>query len=259
MAIPTKLEKISQNTIDVLGEPFEWCFVNGGRVSLIDASGYGGSKGGDFHVDDFAIAKFLITNSQYQKFIDVPNGFSNQEWWSFSPEGKLWRRDHRHPKPTAFPGSDLPVTRVSWFDSVAFCNWLSAELKEAVRLPTELEWQRAAVGNTGWAYPWGNELDETRANYANKIQKSSSGGSYPKGQSPFGVMDMIGNLWEWNLTIWGTNNNTDLNGYVYRNYRGGAWNISNPEYLLAVDRGAGHSPRGQLNDAGFRIALKFIS
>ena len=72
-----------------------------------------------------------------------------------------------------------------------------------------------------------------------------------------GVLDMIGNLWEWNLTIWGTDNSSDPSGYVYRNYRGGAWNVSNPEYLRAIDRGAGHSPRGQLNDAGFRAALQF--
>ena len=218
MTIITKLEKISQNTQAILGEPFVWCFVKGGTVSLIDASDYGGSKGGEYRVDDFAMAKFLITNSQYQKFIDDPNGFSNQEWWSFSPEGKIWRRDHRHSKPTAFPGADLPVTRVSWFESMAFCNWLSAELNEVVCLPTEPEWQRAAVGDTDWAYPWGNELEETRANYTNQIQKTSPVGSYPAGQSPFGVMDMIGNLWEWNLTIWGTDNNTDLKGYVYRNH-----------------------------------------
>jgi formylglycine-generating enzyme required for sulfatase activity len=248
------LTSISKDTAAILGEPFEWCFVPGGKVTLIDATSYGGTSGGDYQVPDFAIGKYFITNSQYKKFIDHPNGFYNIEWWKYSPEGALWRRDHRNPKPPAFPGADLPATRVSWFDSMAFCRWLSAELKETVRLPTEMEWQRAAVGDTGWNYPWGNELDETRGNYAKHVGQTSPVGSYPAGQSPFGVMDMMGNLWQWCLTIWGSDS-SDPGGYVYRTTRGGAWNVSNPEYLRAIDRGAGQPPRGRLNDAGFRIAL----
>lgn len=251
------LEILSQQTVTCLSAPFEWCFVKGGSVTLIDASEYGGNAGGIYQVTDFALAKYLITNSQYQMFLEHPNGFRNPDWWTYSPEGMLWRRDHRNPKPTAFAGRDLPCTRVSWFDSVAFCNWLSFELNQVIRLPTEMEWQRAAVGDSGWSYPWGNELDETRGNYANHVGKTSPVGSYPAGQSSFGAMDMVGNLWEWNLTIWATDISTDMNGYIYRNYRGGAWNVSNPEYLRAIDRGVGHSPRGQLNDAGFRCTLHF--
>ena len=149
------LETLSKRTETLLGAPFEWCFVKSGPVTLVDASEYGGTSGGTYQAADFALAKYFITNSQYQIFIEHPNGFRNPEWWAYSPEGILWRRDHRNPKPTAFAGPDLPCTRVSWFDSVAFCNWLSVELSEAIRLPTELEWQRAAIGDTGWSYPWG--------------------------------------------------------------------------------------------------------
>ena len=248
-------EFLSQQTQTLLGAPFEWCFVKGGSITLMDARDYGGTQGGVYQVTDFAMAKYLITNSQYKVFVGHPNGFHNHQWWDYSPQATQWRKDHSRPKPTAFEGADLPRTRVSWFDSVAFCNWLSVELNKKVSLPTEMEWQRAAVGNTDWHYPWGNELDESRGNYANHVGKTSPVGSYPAGQSPFGVMNMIGNLWEWNLTIWGTDNSENLNGYVYRNYRGGAWNVSNPEYLRAVDRGVGHPPRGQLNDAGFRCTL----
>ena len=249
------LEGLSIKTESLLGKPFEWCFVKGGSVNLINASDYGGTRGGTYRVEDFAIAKYLITNAQYKIFIDHPNGFNNSQWWDFSPQATQWRKDHSHPKPTAFAGAELPRTRVSWFDSIAFCNWLSAELVLKIRLPTEQEWQRAAIGDTSWRYPWGNEIDETRGNYANRVEKVSVGGSFPDGKSPFGVMDMIGNLWEWNLTTWGTDS-TDLSGYTYRIIRGGAWNVSNPEYLRAIDRGEGHSPRGQLNDCGFRIALQ---
>ena len=251
-----RIEKITKATESILGTPFEWCQIQGGEVNLIDASDYGGTRGGVYQVSDFAIGKYFITNSQYKRFLDAPNGFQNPEWWNYSPEGNLWRRDHRSPKPPAFPGSDQPATRVSWFDSMAFCNWLSVELSAYVCLPTEQEWQRAAVGDTGWAYPWGNELDETRGNFANHVRQTSPVGSYPAGKSPFGVMDMIGNLWEWCLTVWGSDS-TNPGGYVYRATRGGAWNVSNPEYLRAIDRGAGQPPRSRLNDAGFRCALHF--
>jgi len=249
-----ELVSLSKAAEAIIGSPFEWCFIKDGTVTLIDASDYGGTKGGVYQVDDFAMAKFFITNSQYQKFFRHPNGFNNLEWWTYSPKGILWRRDHRSPKPTAFPGSDLPATRVSWFESMAFCNWLSAELKVKVRLPTEQEWQRAAVGDTGWSYPWGDVLDATRANFANHVGQTSHVGSYSAGQSPFGVMDMVGNLWEWCLTLWGTDS-IDPSSYAYRVTRGGAWNVSNPEYLRAIDRGTGQPPRSRLNDAGFRIAL----
>ncbi|HSB00374.1 MAG TPA: SUMF1/EgtB/PvdO family nonheme iron enzyme [Anaerolineales bacterium] len=257
MSFSDELILLSKQAESILGPPFEWCLVTGGAVILLDASDYGGTTGGTDQVLDFAIAKYLTTNGQYQKFIEHPNGFGNPQWWEFSPQGIQWRKDHRNPKPTAFAGTDLPRTRTSWFDSVAFCRWLSAQLNVHIRLPTEQEWQRAAVGDTGWSYPWGNELDETRGNFANQVGRVSTVGSFPRGQSPFGVMDMTGNLSEWCLTTWATDS-TDLHGYTYRVFRGGAWNISNPEYLRAIDRGEGHSPRGQLNDRGFRMALQLL-
>jgi formylglycine-generating enzyme required for sulfatase activity len=255
MSFSNELTALSKQTESILGVPFEWCLVTGGTVTLLDASDYGGTTGGTYQVADFAIAKYLITNAQYQRFIEHPNGFCNPQWWDFSPQGTQWRKDRRTPMPTAFAGADLPRTRLSWFDSVAFCRWLSAELNVHVRLPTEREWQRAAVGDTGWSYPWGHEFGENRGNFMNRIGKVSPVGSFPAGQSPFGVMDMIGNLSEWCLTAWATDS-TDLHGYTYRVFRGGAWNISNPEHLRAIDRGDGHSPRGRLNDRGLRIVLQ---
>ena len=139
--------------------------MDGGKVVLQDATHDGGTKGGKNQVGNFAIAKFPITNTQYENFLRHSNGFSNTQWWEFSPEATQWRKDHKKPKPTAFTGPDLPRTRVSWFDSMAFCGWLSAELMNTlhddkspdthdvftwiIRLPTEQEWQRAAIGDTG--------------------------------------------------------------------------------------------------------------
>ncbi len=255
MKTRNELSQFSIQTETVIGFPFEWCLVSGGEVTLLDASDYGGTKGGHYRVGDFAMGKYLITNGQYKSFVDHPNGFCKPSWWDFSPQGNQWRKDHPHPKPTAFEGRDLPVTRVSWFDSVAFCNWLSSELDAPVRLPTEQEWQRAAVGDTGWIYPWGNEFDETFGNFMKRLGKVSPVGSFPAGQSPFGVMDMIGNLSEWCLTTWAMDT-TELADYTYRVIRGCAWNAGTPEYLRPIDRGLGWSPRGRLNDCGFRIILQ---
>ena len=262
------LANLSATTEDILCPPFEWCHINSGVVVLEDATATGGTKGGEYHVANFAIAKYPITNAQYLKFLDHLSGYANPNWWQYSSEAVQWRKDHPKPRPTAFDGTDLPRTRVSWFDAMAFCHWLSAELAHhnrvqlstilkahdpttwSVRLPTEQEWQRAAIGDTGWLYPWGNQLDETRGNYARQRGQPTRVGSYPAGKSPYEVLDLIGNVWEWCLTAWGEED-SNANGYVYRNIKGGAWNVSRSDHLRAIDRG-GNSPRGRLTDAGFR-------
>jgi len=263
------LEHCSKIVESILCPPFEWRPVTGGLVILEDASRYGGTAGGPVQVADFAMAKYPITNAQYEKFLDNVNGFTNLQWWDFSAEAMQWRKDHANPKPSAFQGSNLPRTRVSWFDAIAFCGWLSAEFRDHltnatplggrapcawdIRLPTEGEWQRAALGDTGWCYPWGDTLDEDRANHAGYVGQPSQVGKYPDGQSVYGVMDMIGNVWEWCQSGW-NQADTDLRGYVPRVIKGGAWNVSKADYLRANDRGA-WPPRGRLNDCGFRSLL----
>ena len=272
MSKSTSLEAISRVTEAIIGMPFEWCHVSGGNAHIEDASGYEsiykGTIGGTYQVDSFAIAKYPVTNSQYQRFVDARNGQSNIRWWKYSVEAMQWWKDRPRPMPTAFAGANVSRTRVSWFDCMAFCAWLSTELESrdegdtgskmdvqdistwCIRLPTEQEWQRAAVADTGWLYPWGDELSETYANYGNLVGRPTAVGSYSSGHSPYGVMDMVGNLWEWCRTTWGKDSE-DMNGYIYRVVKGGAWNVGTPEYLRATDR-TGFPPRSRLNDAGFR-------
>ncbi len=123
------LEILSRITQAMLCPPFEWCHVSGGKVTLLEASSYGGTNGGEFQTADFAIAKYPITNAQYRRFLDDPNGFGNATLQEYSPEARQWHKDHPKPKPTAFDGPELPRTRVSWFDSLAFRAWLSAGLQ----------------------------------------------------------------------------------------------------------------------------------
>ena len=264
-SISEEIEAISRITRAILFPPFEWCQVVVGVARLEAASANGGTPGGEYRVSEFAISKYPVTNVQYQKFLKAADGFANPAWWDLSPQAARCRLDHPRPKPTAFPGDDLPRTRVSWFDSLAFCHWLSAGLARRldgtlpdasdittwqVRLPTEQEWHRAALGDRGWSFPWDDELDERRGNFGNQVGRTSPVDSYPDGASPFGALDMVGNVWEWCLSAWGREE-IDASGYTYRAIRGGAWNVSGPQHLRPADRG-GNSPRGQLNDAGFR-------
>jgi len=261
------MSSYSQQIEKLLAPPFEWCFITGGSVVLIDATDAGGTRGGVFAVRDFAISKYLITNAQFEQFVQDPHGYSNPSWWEYSAQAIQWRQVRKTAHQTAFPGTKLPRTRVSWFESMAFCAWLSQAFVPAssfsihevttwpIRLPSELEWQRAALGDTSGPYPWGNgAVDETRATCANWARQPTNVDSHPAGASPYRVLDMSGNLAEWCLTKWGTETE-NVTGYDYRNVRGGAWNIDAMNvFLQATDR-YGHPPRGRLNDFGFRIGL----
>lgn len=96
----------------------------------------------------------------------------------------------------------LPVTQVSWQEAVAYCQWAGK------RLPSESEWEKAARGTDGRRYPWGNDFSCQHGNYGNFSMdgrcaeegapgKPVAVGSYPSGASPYGVLDMAGNVWEW--------------------------------------------------------------
>jgi len=98
--------------------------------------------------------------------------------------------------------SDHPVADVSWDEAQQLCAWLRERTGLALRLPTEAEWEKAARGNDGRVFPWGDTFDTARCN----VRESGIGGTtpveaYPAGASPYGVLDMAGNVWEWTQSL----------------------------------------------------------
>ncbi len=100
------------------------------------------------------------------------------------------------------PGNH-PVAVVTWHDALAFCDWLGEQTGLLVTLPSEAEWEKAARGNDGRLYPWGNEPpDNRRCNADRRKGRSTQVGQYsPQGDSPYGCADMAGNVWEWTRSL----------------------------------------------------------
>jgi formylglycine-generating enzyme required for sulfatase activity len=157
-------------------------------------------------IDSFYLDKYEVTNILYKSCVEVHGCYLSEERWYYD--------DPKY--------ADHPVVYVDWYQSLTYCKWRGA------RLPTEAEWEYAARGTDGRPYPWGNEgIDMTLANYES-VGGTTPVGAYENGKSPFGVYDMIGNVWEW-VNDW-------FDGTYYEHSP-----ISNP---LGPDKGEEHVIRG---------------
>ncbi|MBN1285623.1 MAG: SUMF1/EgtB/PvdO family nonheme iron enzyme [Anaerolineae bacterium] len=174
-------------------------------------------NGKRLHLGTFDIARYPITYAQFQAFIDAPDGFGDDEWW----EG-LARREAQ-PSEQYFKYANHPRENVSWYDAMAFCRWLSARLGDEVRLPKEEEWEKAARGTDRRAYPWGNEFDANKCNVLETgLGQTSAVGIFPQGASPYGVLDVSGNVWEWCLNEYENPASTGPTSNALRGLRGGS-------------------------------------
>jgi len=135
-------------------------------------------------LSEYSIGKYPITNREYQAFV----------------------RDAKYKPPQGWDGDQFPaekgghpVVYVSWDDATAYCKWLSEKSRKQYRLPTEAEWEKAARGEDGRVYPWGNDFDPKKANTGEaRIGDTSDVDKFsPQGDSPYGCADMSGNVWEW--------------------------------------------------------------
>lgn len=221
----------------------------------------------------YNIAKYPITNAQYAKFMEA-GGYQQRQWWTDAGwDAKLqgltldWSTgagvatdtpwtEPRFWNDPAWNGSEQPVVGVSWYEAMAFCQWLSQATGTNIALPTEDQWQYAAQGDDERKYPWGNEWDCTRCN--NSVKPCESTGTTPvrqyegRGDSPFGVVDMVGNVWEWCLTEFDNQSNDDLTNTNSRTIKGGGWFFFTKADCRCNFRYS-DLPFGWYNFRGFRI------
>ena len=166
-------------------------------------------------LEAFYIDKYEVTNARFQQFVQA-TGYRTQaeregggkirtgaQTWAQVPDAN-WRAPRGNG--SSIVGREAhPVVQVSWHDAKAYCTWAGK------RLPTEAEWEKAARGPDGRLYPWGNEIDGTKANFCDRncpfawkdaavddgYRSTAPVGSYEAGKSPYGAYDMAGNVWEW--------------------------------------------------------------
>jgi len=245
----------------LLPDPFEWCIVPEGKVTLEpsaddeDDDGYL-KKEQAFDVPEFKIARYPITNAQFDVFVTAADGWRDEQWWDYSSDAKKWRKNNRQCEVAQFKDCpDCPRETVTWYAAIAFTRWLSAKTDRKVTLPTEQQWQRAAQDDDGRIYPWGHEWNGSLCN--NLIMSFEAVGTTPVthylgGASPYGAIDMAGNLWEWCSTDFKAGSNKSLIGNNSRILRGGSW-WNNDDQLLKVAYRIKRPPGVWINDGGFRL------
>ncbi len=241
--------------------PVEMVHIPGGRFVMGDASGVADEIPRTVTVVPFRIMPLEVTNRQYAAFVTATGYASDPEK---SGAGYVWTgrwrlvagADWRHPHGPDDSGEsrrDHPVVQVSARDAAAFCAWAG------LRLPAEEEWELAARGKDGRRYPWGNagprDGNVHRANFgalaccapdaSDGYRRTAPVGRFPEGVSPFGLLDMAGNVWEWTSSRFpGRGQEVVL--------RGGGW--GNNPWCLRTSYRHGNPPDIGLDMVGFRCA-----
>lgn len=217
----------------------------------------------EMNVGQYAIGQYPVTNHQFGEFLK-DGGYTSprKECWTDAGWEWLVSTGIQHPayfNDAAWNLANHPVVGLSWFEAIAFCRWLSIVTGRRFSLPTEAEWEKAAkgVGIRGW--PWGSEFQCYRANTDEcGIGYTTCIGLFPPGQSPFGIHDCAGNVWNWcssQFRGFGAYTDTDgretLEGTAPRCIRGGSW-LNGKNHARCANRDH-YFPADRHFDLGFRI------
>ncbi|NBD35365.1 MAG: SUMF1/EgtB/PvdO family nonheme iron enzyme [Chloroflexi bacterium] len=216
------------------------------------------------YLPDYAMAKTAVTNAQYAVFLCATHHAPPQHW-------RWLRWSHRWAPPRR---RHYPAVYVTWYDARAYCQWLREITGKLYRLPTEAEWEKAARGAEGQIYPWGNAWDANRCNIQGEAEAKDTRPvhAHPQGASPYGLLDMVGNIWEWTSSLWGIELDPPTYTYPYDPLDGRENPIAN-HYIRRVLRGVSfynrcpmarcaaryrYSPRNRFDSVGFRVALSLV-
>jgi ergothioneine biosynthesis protein EgtB len=185
------------------------------------------------YLDSYAIDKYPVTCEEYQEFIAL-GGYDHPQYWS--EEGWYWKESNSITQPLYWDESRIklyhPVYGVSYYEAEAYARFVGK------RLPTELEWEKAASWHPGeqkkYYYPWGDHLPNiSYCNHNLNVGGTTPVNAYPGGKSPFGCYDLLGNVWEWTASDFA--GYSGFESYPYPGYsqayfdnkhrvlRGGSW------------------------------------
>ncbi len=234
--VGTRKEMLKGREIEV--PELEWCEITApvsGKFVMGAESEKDNPRREEKLAYNYRMGKYQITYQQYQSFVDSGE-YEQKEWWKGFP--KEYQRQEISGQNNEY--ANHPRDSVSWYQTVAFTRWLTAKYQalgwlkkgEEIRLPTEGEWEYAAKGSDARKYPYGNEFDATKGNTSETgIGSTGAVGSFPDGASPYGVLDMSGNVSEWCLNkhdkpeqvqVDSSNDRRVLRGGSFLNYPDGA-------------------------------------
>ena len=210
------------------------------------------------YLDDFWIDQTVITNALYSVFLnEMGNQFEGNATWldTTDEDALIFLKDgFWQPQPEFH---DYPAVEITWYGARAYCDWAGR------RLPTEAEWEKAARMDGNRVYPWGDEIDCERAVYANCKTGLQPVGSKPAGASPYGVLGLSGNVWEWVADWYAadyyfytiSDNPVGPEDGIARVLRGGSWEYD-WKHLRAANR-RNNGPATSMHDYGFRCVTDY--